>query len=73
MHAFNVYNAPSDTNHAYMFSHTLALLQSQMPMYNQQGQTNVMSSASFYETSRHNNFANMQQDVSHLSSSVTNY
>jgi hypothetical protein len=72
MHDFNIKNASSDTNRAYMFSHTSALPQSQLPMYNQQGQTNMMSSASFYETSRHNNFANMQQGVSHFSSSVTN-
>jgi hypothetical protein len=73
MHAFNINNAPSDTNHAHMFSHISVLPQSQMPMYNQQGQTNMMNSANFFEASCHNNFSNLQQDVSHLSSSVTNY
>jgi len=62
MHAFNINDASSDTNHVYMLSHTSALPQSQMPMYNQQGQTNIMSSTNFYEASRHNNFANMHQE-----------
>jgi hypothetical protein len=37
MHAFNTNSAPSDTNHAYVFSHISVMLQSQMPVYNQQG------------------------------------